>query len=103
MPQASTIQPKQLPRQPGAGGLTQPICGTLGKLACRCSQKNDMDFLIKQDRIVCASCGNEIVCLPPLVGVYQASCNCCFSTAVKSTFVLDARGIYTCTWCGRTR
>ena len=23
--------------------------------------------------------------------------------SVKSTFVLDSRGIYTCTWCGRTK
>jgi hypothetical protein len=103
MPHVSTIPANQLTRQPGTEGRTPSIYGTLGRLACRCSQKNDMDFLIKQDRIICASCGNEILCLPPLVGVYQASCNCCFSAAVKSTFVLDSRGIYICTWCGRTR
>jgi hypothetical protein len=66
--------------------------------------ENDFtDFLIKDDRIVCASCGREIRCVPPLKGVFTATCGCCISTEVKTTFVLDAKGVYTCTWCGRSR
>jgi hypothetical protein len=103
MSQVIAIQTNQLPQEQGNGGLAHLLYGTLGRLACKCSTKNDMDFLIKKDKIICASCGHEILCLPPLVGVYAATCNCCASISVKSTFVLDARGIYTCTWCGRTR
>jgi hypothetical protein len=103
MSQVSTIQTNQLPRNQGSGVLGQLLCGTLGKLACKCSAKNDVDFLIKKDKIVCACCGHEVSCLPPLLGVYVATCNCCASASVKSTFVLDSRGIYTCTWCGRAR
>src|SRR5271156_2844359 len=96
-------QASQSPREQGNGGLAQLISGTLPRLACKCSTKNDADFLIKKDRIVCASCGRQVLCLPPLVGVYMAACDCCASVAVKSTFVLDSQGTYTCTWCGRTR
>jgi hypothetical protein len=103
MSQVIAIQTNQLPQEQGNGGLAHLLYGTLGRLACKCSTKNDMDFQIKKDKIICASCGHEILCLPPLVGVYAATCNCCASISVKSTFVLDARGIYTCTWCGRTR
>lgn len=93
----------QTPLQQAKPGLPELFHGTLGKLACKCSTKNDVDFLIKKDRIVCACCGREVLCLPPLMGVYVASCNCCASGAIKSTFVLDSRGIYTCTWCGVAR
>ena len=109
MAQTIAIQQKshQLPQEQGnsGGGLvpTVPVHGRIAKLACKCSAGNDMDFLIKTDRIVCAFCGREVLCLPPLVGVYVATCGCCASTSVKSTFVLDARGIYTCTWCGCSR
>jgi hypothetical protein len=103
MPKVSASQISEVPQNKGGGGLAHYLSGTLGSLACKCSPDNDMDFLIKQDRIVCASCGNEILCLPPLVGVCHATCNCCVSISVKSTFVLDSRGIYTCTWCGRAR
>jgi hypothetical protein len=103
MSQVSTIQTNQLPREQGNGGLAHLLYGTLGKLACKCSTKNDVDFLIKKDKIICACCGSEVQCMPPLVGVYVATCDCCASAAIKSTFILDARGIYTCTWCGRTR
>ena len=48
MPQVSSIQTNPLSRQPGSEGLAQSIYGTLGRLACRCSQKNDMDFLINR-------------------------------------------------------
>lgn len=102
MPKTIVNPSSQLPRNPDPG-LVPFSSGTMGSLACKCSSENDMDFLIKQDRIVCASCGNEVPCLPPMVGIYHASCNCCVSVAVKSTFVLDSRGVYTCTWCGRTR
>jgi hypothetical protein len=103
MSQASVIQTNQLPQEQGNGGLAHLLYGTLGGLACKCSKKNDMDFLIKKDKIVCASCGRQILCLPPMVGIYMAACDCCASVAIKSTFVLDSQGIYTCTWCGRTR
>ena len=103
MPKISVNQVSELPQNQVKAGLAHFISGTMESLACKCSTDNDMDFLIKQDRIVCASCGSEILCLPPMVGVYHASCNCCVSVSIKSTFVLDSRGIYTCTWCGRTR
>jgi len=103
MTEVSAIQSSQVSRRQGSEGLMNLLQGTLGRLACKCSSKNDVDFLIKKDRIICSSCGNEVVCLPPLIGVYQATCNCCVSAAIKSTFVLDSRGVYTCTWCGRTR
>ncbi len=83
--------------------LAHSLRGSLTNLACKCSPKDNMDFLIKEDRIVCAFCDREIVCLPPIIGVYKATCACCSSPSIKSTFVLDSRGIYTCTWCGRTK
>jgi hypothetical protein len=101
--QVSGVPISKIPPYQGRGEAACLSFGTLGKLACKCSVKNDMDFLIKTDKIICASCGNEVVCLPPLVGVFYATCNCCASAFIKSTFVLDSRGIYTCTWCGRTR
>jgi len=105
MTHSSVIQQaSKSPREQGTGGRAQPSTfGTLAKLACKCSVKNDVDFLIKKDRIVCASCGRQVLCAPPLIGIYMAACDCCASAAVKSTFVLDTDGIYTCTWCGRTR
>lgn len=103
MSEGTAIQPIQLPRNQDSGGLNHLFYGTVGKLACKCSTRNDMDFLIKKDKIVCAACGNEIICLPPLVGVYIATCRCCASISIKSTFVLDSRGIYTCSWCGQVR
>lgn len=77
--------------------------GTISGLACKCSTKNDMDFLIKQNHIICGNCGREVAVLPPLLGIFKAVCSCCASPSVKTTFVLDTRGIYTCTWCGQTR
>ncbi len=99
----SMSQTNQVPQNQANETVACLLYGTLGKLACKCSIKNDVDFLIKKDKIVCASCGNEVSCLPPLVGVFHATCNCCASALIKSTFVLDSRGIYTCTWCGRLR
>src|SRR5579863_9945551 len=77
--------------------------GTLTKLACKCSANDNADFLIKNDRIVCASCAHEVECAPPVLGIFKASCACCSSPAIKTTFVLDSKGAYVCTWCGATR
>jgi hypothetical protein len=77
--------------------------GTVAGLACKCSPTDDRDFLVKRDRVLCASCGREVKCTPPIKGVFKAVCECCSSPSVKSTFVLDASGTYVCTWCGRTR
>ena len=77
--------------------------GTLSGLACKCIENEKTDFLLKEDRIVCASCGREVLCSPPVRGVYEATCGCCISTDIKTTFVLDAKGNYTCTWCGGSR
>jgi len=100
-------QTGQLPQERGGAGSelihTVPTHGRIARMACKCSTKNDMDFLIKTDRIVCAFCGREVFCQPPLLGVYVAACGCCSSPSIKSTFVLDSRGIYICTWCGRSR
>jgi hypothetical protein len=71
--------------------LPAALQGTIGKLACKCTPHDNADFLIKKDRIVCASCALEIVCTPPLLGVF------------KATFVLDSAGAYVCTWCGAVR
>ena len=84
-------------------GLTNSLHGSLANLACKCSVKDNMDFLIKQDRIICANCDREIMCLPPILGIYKATCGCCASPSIKSTFVLDSRGFYVCTWCGRAK
>jgi hypothetical protein len=98
------IQPaNELPREYVGSTLGSTSRGSLANLACKCSSKDNMDFLIKADRIVCAFCDREILCLPPILGVYKATCACCNSPSVKSTFVLDSRGLYVCTWCGRTR
>jgi len=96
-------QANQLPRKHADIGLANLLHGSLTNLACKCSIKDTADFLIKKDRIVCAFCDREIVCLPPILGVYKATCSCCSSFSIKSTFVLDSRGLYTCTWCGRTK
>ena len=77
--------------------------GTLNKLACKCSSNDNADFLVKRDRIVCASCAHEVLCEPPLMGVFRASCACCSSPSIKTTFVLDSKGAYVCTWCGVVR
>ena len=95
--------PKASPQAPVASSLPRSPFGSLTGLACKCSDKDNVDFLIKTDRIICAFCGRELVCLPPIVGVYKATCACCNSPSIKSTFVLDSRGLYTCTWCGRTK
>ncbi len=92
-----------LPQATINSGLADSLRGSLANLACKCSLKDDMDFLIKEDRIVCAFCDREILCVPPILRVYKATCSCCNSPSVKSTFVLDSRGLYTCTWCGRTK
>jgi len=96
-------QANQLPREFAGSNVTGSSRGSLANLACKCSSKDNVDFLIKEDRIVCAFCDREIICLPPILGVYRATCACCSSPSVKSTFVLDSRGIYVCTWCGRTK
>jgi hypothetical protein len=103
MPKVSVSQASEVTQNQGVPAYSQYLPGTLGGLSCKCSPDDNMDFLIKKDRIVCACCGTEVLCLPPLIGVYHASCSCCVSTSVKSTFILDSRGIYTCTWCGRAR
>lgn len=83
--------------------LPKLVSGTLIKLACKCSPDDDADFLIKKDRIVCTTCGHEVLCAPPVLGVFSATCACCISSSIKSTFILDSRGMYVCTWCGVTR
>ena len=102
MAHAAVIQETHKPLQEHKG-LPPLLCGSLPKLACKCSTKDDIDFLIKKDRIICAFCGREVSCAPPLLGIFKATCSCCSSASIKSTFVLDSQGIYTCTWCGRTR
>lgn len=77
--------------------------GTVSGLACKCSPADDRDFLVKGDRLVCATCGREVACAPPIRGVFKAACECCTSPSIKTTFVLDVTGTYVCTWCGRTR
>ena len=77
--------------------------GIFSGLACKCLKDGVTDFLLKEDRIVCASCGREVKCTPPIVGMFKATCGCCISTDIKTTFVLDSKGVYTCTWCGRSR
>jgi hypothetical protein len=77
--------------------------GTLSGLACKCLEDGFTDFLIKDECIVCACCGRVIKCVPPIKGIYSATCGCCISTEIKTTFVLDSKGVYTCTWCGRSR
>ena len=100
---AAIPQSAQTPKPAVESGNTHLARGSLKKLACKCSPKNDVDFLIKEDRIVCSFCGREILCTLPVLGVYSATCSCCSSPSVKSTFILDSRGLYICTWCGRTR
>jgi len=77
--------------------------GTISSLSCKCSDSDDRDFLVKRDCIVCANCGREVSCTPPIKGVVKAACECCTSPTVKATFVLDSTETYVCTWCGRTR
>jgi len=96
-------QANQLPRAHTVSDLASSLHGSLTKLACKCSLTDNVDFLIKKDRIVCAFCDREIVCLPPILGVYKATCSCCASPSIKSTFILDSRGLYVCTWCGRAK
>jgi hypothetical protein len=96
-------QANQLPQDRINSGLTGSLRGTLANLACKCSAKENVDFLIKEDRIICAFCDREILCMPPIIGIYKATCGCCASPSVKSTFVLDSRGIYICTWCGQAK
>src|SRR5271157_1834276 len=72
-------QANQLPKDYAASGVAGSLRGSLTNLACKCSSKDNVDFLIKQDRIVCAFCDREIICLPPILGVYRASCACCSS------------------------
>jgi hypothetical protein len=77
--------------------------GIVAKVACKCSPEDDADFLIKTDRIVCGACGKEILCAPPLLGVFKATCACCCTHSIKTTFILDSTGAYVCTWCGARR
>ena len=100
---ATQQQSAQVSQKAPTAPLLGLLQGTLGKLACKCSANDNADFLIKKDRIVCAACGNQVLCTPPLLGVFTASCNCCASSSIKSTFILDSRGIYTCSWCGVSR
>ena len=104
MSQSTAIQQAtQLPQEYAGSGLAHLLHGSLASLACKCSIKDTADFLINKDRIVCAFCDREVLCLPPILGVYRATCSCCSSPSIKSTFVLDSRGLYICTWCGRTK
>jgi len=104
MPYSNVITgANQLPPEIVTVGQASSLHGSVTNLACKCSPKDNMDFLIKENRIVCAFCDREILCLPPILGVYRATCTCCNTPSVKSTFVLDSRGIYTCTWCGRAK
>src|ERR1700733_3638921 len=101
-----SIAPVEAPRahlKQVENGLVQSLRGSLASLACKCSTKDNADYLIKEDRIVCAFCGREVFCVPPIMGVFKATCSCCSSPSIKTTFVLDSRGIYSCTWCSRTR
>lgn len=77
--------------------------GIVKNLACKCSKKNNGEFFIKDNRIMCAYCERSIYCKPPIVDVLEATCKCCKNAGVKSTFIVDFTGKYTCTWCGRTR
>lgn len=90
-----------LPRPPHSQDLSKG--GTLSNLSCKCSSADDRDFLVKRDCIVCANCGREVRCTPPIKGVVKAACECCTSATVKATFVLDTTETYVCTWCGRAR
>ena len=83
--------------------LPNLLHGALTKLACKCSPNDNADFLIKGDRIICAGCGQEVVCAPPIMGIFKATCACCSSPSIKTTFVLDSKGDYVCTWCGVKR
>lgn len=96
-------KPVASPHQAPAAVLPGLQYGTITKLACKCSTDDNNDFLIKKDRIVCAACGKEVLCLPPILGVFKASCACCSNPSIKTTFVLDSKGAYVCTWCGVTR
>jgi hypothetical protein len=78
-------------------------CGAVTQVACKCSPDDDADFLIKADRIVCAACAKEIFCTPPLLGVFEATCACCITSSIKTTFILDSTGAYISTWCGARR
>ena len=98
--QRGSVQPSQ---QAPAVLLPGVLHGTLTKLACKCSVDDNADFLIKKDRIVCAACGHEVFCVPPVLGIFSATCACCSSPSIKSTFILDSRGMYICTWCGVNR
>ena len=77
--------------------------GSIKGLACKCSKENNGEFFYKENKIVCAYCERSINCKPPILDVYEATCKCCSSSEVKSTFVVDSNGTYTCTYCGRTR
>lgn len=79
------------------------ILGQITGLACQCSKTNSGEFFYKENRIVCAYCGRSYPCTPPILDVYSATCQCCSSASVKTTFVVDSAGVYTCTWCGRTK
>ncbi len=104
MAQGAAITPKAQPlHQVPAVLLPSLEFGTLIGVACKCSADDDADFLIKSDRIVCAACGKEVLCTPPILGVFKATCACCCSHSIKSTFILDSKGAYVCTWCGVTR
>lgn len=104
MAQTPTTPPKLEPNhQVPAKPLPGLVFGTLTRVACKCSTQDDADFLIKADRIVCAACGKELLCTPPILGVFRATCACCCSRSIKTTFVLNSKGTYVCTWCGLTR
>lgn len=99
----ATTRKAQTLQQAQVTALPSLHFGTLAKVACKCSPEDDADFLIKNDRIVCAACGKEVLCLPPILGIFKAACACCCTRSIKSTFILDSKGNYVCTWCGVTR
>ena len=95
--------PATSPQDGAVALLPNLIQGVILKLACKCSPRDDADYLIKNDKLVCAGCGSRILCHPPILGVFKATCNCCISSETKSTFILDSKGNYVCTWCGLSR
>lgn len=80
-----------------------PDHGIISGLACKCFKGHHADFFYKGNGIVCANCGRSISLSPPVVNVYEACCKCCSTADVKSTFVVDSKGRYICTWCHRVK
>jgi len=69
-------QATQLPREHVNSGLANLFTRKSDNLACKCSIKDTADFLIKKESDCCAFCDREILCLPPILGIYKATCSC---------------------------